>query len=179
MRSSNHHETYPVLSTSSRRRFVGGLTTGLVVAVAGQAVGREPVPFGISTLPHLSQSQDPFSQCHPPPVPTQLQEWPCLAGKMESRPDHGEVFYQGTSRLSGGKALITGEDSGIGHAAGTAFGREGADEINSLATEEHEGKAVAIPGAIRGKDFCQKVELGDGLFAASLVAAAKPNRFRI
>lgn len=102
MRSSNHQETSPVLSTASSRGFVGGLTTGLVVAVAGQAVGREPVSFGILTSPHLSQSQNPFR-----------------------------------------------------------------------------GKAVAIPGAIRGKDFCPRVEFDDGLFAASLVAAAKLNRFRI
>ena len=44
-----------------------------------------------------------------------------LARAMDPRPDHGEESYRGLGRLVGRKALITGEDSGIGRAAAIAF----------------------------------------------------------
>jgi hypothetical protein len=33
---------------------------------------------------------------------------------MNPRPDHGEESYQGSGRLAGKAAVITGADSGIG-----------------------------------------------------------------
>jgi hypothetical protein len=52
---------------------------------------------------------------------------PGLASKMDPRPDHGEQSYRGTGGLAGRKALMTGADSGNGHAAAIAHAREGAD----------------------------------------------------
>jgi NAD(P)-dependent dehydrogenase (short-subunit alcohol dehydrogenase family) len=89
---------------------------------------------------------------------------------MEPKPDHGETSYQGSNRLAGRKALITGGDSGIGRAAAIAYAREGADvAIGYLPDEEADAKevvqlirdagrkAVALPGDIRDEAFCKQL----------------------
>ena len=65
--------------------------------------------------------QDPVSKYPKPPFAKQSQPWPGLAGKMQPPPDHGEKSYKGSGHLAGRKALITGEDSGMGRAAAIAF----------------------------------------------------------
>ena len=105
-----------------------------------------------------------------PPFPRQPQKPPGLASKMKPRPDHGELSYRGSGRLTGRKALVTGGDSGIGRAAAIAFAREGADvAINYLPEEESDAvevieliraegrKAIALPGDIRSEKFCQRL----------------------
>ena len=120
--------------------------------------------------PKQSVKQNPVSQYPSSPVKQQPQEPPGLASKMTPRPDHGETSYQGSGRLVGRKALVTGGDSGIGRAAAIAYAREGADvAINYLPVEEPDAKevveliraagrkAVAIPGDIRDEKFCTKL----------------------
>lgn len=114
--------------------------------------------------------QDPTSKYPQPPFERQEQPWPGLASKMDPIPDHGEESYQGSDRLAGRKALITGGDSGMGRAAAIAYAREGADvAINYLPAEEEDAKqvialieragrkAVALPGDLRDKDFCERL----------------------
>lgn len=60
--------------------------------------------------------QNPADKYPKPPYKKQSQPWPGLASKMEPRPDHGETSYNGSGRLAGRKALITGGDSGMGRA---------------------------------------------------------------
>jgi len=57
---------------------------------------------------------------------------------MANKPDYGLETYQGSGRLSGKAALITGGDSGIGRAVALAFAREGADVLISHLPEEEE-----------------------------------------
>lgn len=159
----------------TRRKFVGGLATGMAAAVAGPAFaqqngGNQASAQGSPEESPLTQMQDPREQFPRPPFPEQPQEWPGLAGEMEPRPDHGEESYHGSGRLVGRKALITGGDSGIGRAAAIAYAREGADvAINYLEVEEPDARevielieaegrtAVAIPGDIRDEAFCHEL----------------------
>ncbi|MDX5628993.1 MULTISPECIES: SDR family oxidoreductase [unclassified Brenneria] len=113
---------------------------------------------------------DPLTAYPRPPFEHQPQQAPGLAGKMKPLPDHGEKSYQGSGRLNGRKALVTGGDSGIGRAVAIAYAREGADvAINYLPEEESDAQevieliraegrtAVAIPGDIRTEEFCQRL----------------------
>ncbi len=102
-----------------------------------------------------------------PPFPDQPQEMPGTTQAMQPRPDHGEESYQGSGRLSGKKAVITGGDSGIGRAVAIAFAREGADVFISYLNEHDDArdtarlveqagqKAVLFPGDISSPDHCR------------------------
>ncbi len=88
--------------------------------------------------------------------------------RLEPKPDW-EPRYQGSDRLEGKVALITGADSGIGRAVAALFAREGADIAISYLCEhddaaktrqivEKEGrKAIVLPGDLGDKDVCNKV----------------------
>ena len=88
----------------------------------------------------------------------------------DQQPDHGEDSYQGSGRLDGRKAVITGGDSGIGRAVALAFAREGADVLLSYLPEEEEDagytvelvedagrRAVRVPGDIRDEQHCEHI----------------------
>ena len=149
----------------SRRHVVGVVGLGVAASVAGPAAGQATDP-GFDGA-KISDPRDKFPR---PPFKEQHQSWPGLAGKMEPRPDHGELTYKGNNRLAGRKALITGGDSGIGRAAAIAYAREGADvAINYYPSEEPDAlevvdlirsagrKAVAIPGDLRNEAFCNRL----------------------
>jgi len=138
--------------------------------------------------------QDPRTQYPQPPFPLQPQPVPGLASKMDPVPDHGETSYQGSGRLKGRKALITGGDSGIGRAAAIAYAREGADvAIAYLPTEqgeadeviqliEAEGRtALGLPGDITDEQWCRDlvaraVETLGGLDILVINAGHQQNR---
>ncbi|MBR0758305.1 SDR family oxidoreductase [Bradyrhizobium jicamae] len=113
---------------------------------------------------------NPVTRYPRPPFKKQSQSWPGLAGSMEPRPDHGETSYNGSGRLAGRKALVTGGDSGMGRAAAIAYAREGADvAINYLPNEEPDAQEVialikkegrtglSLPGDLRDEVFCKNL----------------------
>lgn len=73
-----------------------------------------------------------------PPFPKQQQQLPGSSRAMKPVPDYGENSYQGSGRLAGKRALITGADSGIGRAVALAFAREGADILVSYLSEDED-----------------------------------------
>ena len=87
--------------------------------------------------------------------------------ELEPKPDW-EPRYEGSDRLKGKVALITGADSGIGRAVAALYAREGAD-IAILYLCEHDDaaktkqivegegqRAITIAGDLGSKDFCEQ-----------------------
>lgn len=153
----------------SRRQAVGVVGLGMAAAVTGAALAQDG---STQVRPGTGEPtmQDPRTRFPKPPFPKQTQAWPGLARDMKPKPDHGESSYQGSGRLAGRKALITGGDSGMGRAAAIAYAREGADvAINYLPAEEADAKevldlikqagrkGVGIPGDLRTEGFCKQL----------------------
>jgi NAD(P)-dependent dehydrogenase (short-subunit alcohol dehydrogenase family) len=101
--------------------------------------------------------------------PPQRQSQPGIEQEMTPEPDSTQPQHQGSGKLAGKVALITGGDSGIGRAVAVLFAREGADvaighlaEEDTDATEtvklvEAEGRrCLTLPGDVGDEAFCQE-----------------------
>lgn len=98
--------------------------------------------------------------------PPQQQQLPGLESLMNPRPISENPSVQGSGRLHGKTALITGGDSGIGKAAAIAFAKEGADiaiaylsersdaEETRQRIEQHGGRCLLIETDLRHKANC-------------------------
>jgi len=101
--------------------------------------------------------------------PAQQQEVPGVQSRMEPVPDCGETSYQGSGKLTGKVALITGGDSGIGRAVAIAYAREGADVLISYLSEHEDAQdtaryveeagrtAVLVAGDVSDPDHCRSL----------------------
>ena len=100
--------------------------------------------------------------------PPQRQSQPGIQQEMTPEPDSTRPQHQGSDKLVGNVALITGGDSGIGRAVAVLFAREGADvAIGHLAEEdtdanetvklvEAEGRrCLTLSGDVGDEAFCQ------------------------
>ena len=112
-------------------------------------------------MPDRDEDQD---QLQPP----QRQSQPGVEREMTPEPEPGPR-HQGTGKLAGKVALISGGDSGIGRAVAVLFAREGADvAIGHLAEEdsdanetvklvEAEGRrCLTLPGDVGDEGFCRE-----------------------
>jgi NAD(P)-dependent dehydrogenase (short-subunit alcohol dehydrogenase family) len=113
---------------------------------------------------------DPRERFPKPPFPKQQQAPPGNSRELKPPAEYGENTYTGYGRLRGRVALITGGDSGIGRAVALCYAKEGADILFTHLKEEKEDadetvrlvesvgrRAIANPGDIRKRDFCQKL----------------------
>lgn len=117
------------------------------------------------------QNNNPHTKYPVPPFPKQEQEVPGIEDLMKPIADHGEESYQGSGKLKGKRAVITGGDSGIGRAVAIAFAKEGADVLISYLADVEDRdaedtaeqvrkagrKAVLIKGDIRDEAHCREI----------------------
>jgi NAD(P)-dependent dehydrogenase (short-subunit alcohol dehydrogenase family) len=110
-------------------------------------------------------SQERFPTSFPPqhqPRQPGIEAW------MEPRPIEEVPEYQGSGKLPGKVAIITGGDSGIGRAVAIHFAKEGAD-VSVVYLDEHEDaretcrqveeegrRCILIAGDVGSETFCQQ-----------------------
>lgn len=105
-----------------------------------------------------------------PAFPPQHQDkQPGLESVMKPRPISEDPQSQGSGRLKGKIALITGGDSGIGRAVAIAYAKEGADvaivylnehadaQETSSRIEALGRRCLSLAGDVGEESFCQKV----------------------
>ncbi|MBY0144227.1 SDR family oxidoreductase [Neobacillus niacini] len=106
---------------------------------------------------------------YPSKLPAQEQnQQPGMEKDMMPLPDTENPNYEGSNKLKGKNAIITGGDSGIGRSVAIAFAKEGANisiiylneskdaEETKQLVEEEGGRCLLIPGDIGDESFCKE-----------------------
>ena len=114
----------------------------------------------------MGQEQEKQAQTMPPQT---QDKQPGIESEMTPRPVAEDPKYQGSGKLKGKVALITGGDSGIGRAVAIFFAKEGADVAISYLNEhedaeetrrqvEQEGRrCLLIDGDVASEAHCKSV----------------------
>jgi NAD(P)-dependent dehydrogenase (short-subunit alcohol dehydrogenase family) len=99
--------------------------------------------------------------------PQEQDRQPGLESEMEPPAEFIRDDYQGSGKLEGKVAVVTGGDSGIGRAAAVHFAREGADvavmyldededaETTAEMIEDEGQESLTLAGDVRDSAFCQ------------------------
>ncbi len=86
-----------------------------------------------------------------PPFPKQHHAKPGEERKIEPPPMYDAPYYQGSGKLEGKVALVTGGDSGIGRAVAVLFAREGADVAIAYLTEHEDARTTKAAVEAEGR----------------------------
>ncbi len=106
--------------------------------------------------------------------PPQSQErQPGSEAEMEPRPRSQMADWQGSRKLSGKVALVSGGDSGIGRAVAIGFAKEGCDVVIAY-LDEHEDaqETMKLVQATGQRTMAVSGDIGDSAFCDDLVDQA-------
>jgi len=104
---------------------------------------------------------------YPSEFPEQHLKKPGVEADLLQEPMYDAPAYEGSNKLRGKVALITGGDSGIGRAVAVLYAREGADvaivylnedqdaELTQAAVETEGQRCITIAGDVADPEFCE------------------------
>jgi NAD(P)-dependent dehydrogenase (short-subunit alcohol dehydrogenase family) len=151
----------------------GADTTGTEATVARQrGIQQEQDARDQASNPDKESSKKQAVQAgaraQPTDMPAQHLEKPGHEAQLQLQPRFLAPHYQGSGKLRGMTALITGGDSGIGRAVAVLFAREGAnlaivylsehaDAAETQRCVENEGRrCLLIAGDVKDPKFCKQ-----------------------